>query len=558
MIRRLLTSHSVEVATIVVLCAILLIAFVNSSREPRAYAFFAVSRIRAALDELRRGVDLFEEAVPTSLVISHGVASGEPGADNVVIWARASRAAVLRVRYDVDAGFGSPMEAAPVQVGSATDYTARVKLVGLRPATTYSYEAWFEESHGAAAPRSPSERGTFRTAPSLDAHEPVSFVFGGDLGGGGYCRGPEAGYTIFEAMRAVSPRFFVAMGDMIYADDACPGDGPSGRRNVPGGFPAVAGPGVSWSNQAEVQDIYSRHWRYNRADPHFQRFLRQVPMFSIWDDHEILNDSGGSWAYWRTGTEHWAGYSNLVRAGRDAFFNFAPMTRRTDDPDRIYRAVRWGADVELFLLDTRSYRSRNDMIDAPGAGKTMLGVQQLAWLKESLANSTATWKMIVSSVPLSAPTGGPTADAFGNDGWAKGSTWLASSTGFEQELWDLAAFLDGRRMQNVVFLTGDLHRPLIIRYEVDPNRDGDRLIFHEVVAGPLSASPRGEGEPDLDPFLRPRVLYHGGGRMNFGFVQIARRPEGGAAHFVAEIRGEDGELLPGSRLDLSPSMPETR
>ena len=68
------------------------------------------------------------------------------------------------------------------------------------------------------------------------------------------------------------------------------------------------------------------------------------------------------------------------------------------DPHRLYRKIRYGADVEVFLLDTRQYRSRN--ADQDGPAKTMLGARQLRWLLDELQASDATWKVIVTSVPV--------------------------------------------------------------------------------------------------------------------------------------------------------------
>ena len=64
----------------------------------------------------------------------------------------------------------------------------------------------------------------------------------------------------------------------------------------------------------------------------------------------------------------------------------------------LYRSLRWGRHLELFVLDTRSYRDPNSALDSQQQPKTMLGSEQLAWLKDGLASSSATWKVIVSSV----------------------------------------------------------------------------------------------------------------------------------------------------------------
>lgn len=87
--------------------------------------------------------------------------------------------------------------------------------------------------------------------------------------------------------------------------------------------------------------------------------------------------------------------------------------------------MRWGRHVELFVLDTRSFREPNDRPDTGPAPKTLLGAEQRAWLLDALAGSDATWKVVVSSVPLAIPTGRPAA----RDGWSD----LGGETGFERE-----------------------------------------------------------------------------------------------------------------------------
>ena len=87
--------------------------------------------------------------------------------------------------------------------------------------------------------------------------------------------------------------------------------------------------------------------------------------------------------------------------------------------NKIYRSFQWGKDLDLLILDARSNRSRNDIADTPENNKTMLGKEQLKWLKENLLNSNATWKIVSSDVPVSIPTGA-NASMFGRDGWANG------------------------------------------------------------------------------------------------------------------------------------------
>jgi alkaline phosphatase D len=117
------------------------------------------------------------------------------------------------------------------------------------------------------------------------------------------------------------------------------------------------------------------------------------------------------------------------------------------------------------------------------------------------------WKLVISSVSLSVPTG-----RAGRDGWASGSPRFDSGqppTGFEHELGTIVRELAGRGVRNVVWLVADVHRAEIIRHAPLP-----RLVFHELIAGPLSA---GTGQPGwLDDTLRPTRLYGEGGFLNFG------------------------------------------
>lgn len=488
------------------------------------------------------------------LHITHGVASGDVTAHSAVIWARASDRADMHVEYDTSSGLPNPRSKGTGVASEATDYTARVKLERLEPDTRYYYRAWFSRREkGGRSNVSQRLVGNFKTAPQASARRSVRFVFGGDLGGQGHCRRVNQGYAIFSKMKSLAPDFFIANGDMIYADSDCPAAGPNGWQNLPGDFPSITDRTVIWTDPVQVRDVYLKHWRYNRADPHFQSFLQSAPIYSQWDDHEVINDFGGSWPYWNAQQIARSGFSNLVTSGRDALFFYSPIDRNLDEPTRIYRSFNWGKFLDLYILDARSYRSRNDLPDTPENRKTMLGRRQLEWLKQGLLSSKATWKVISSDVPLSIPTGGK-AETFGRDGWASGTTRnFSSQTGFERELLEFVKFLDENDISNIVVITTDVHFAATIRYEVDANGDGDKLIFHELVTGPLNAR-RWVPPSSLDPTLNPVLLYAEGGIFNFGYVRIEEGSEG-MVDLVADVRGEDGQPRPGSLLKLVPKEP---
>ena len=480
--------------------------------------------------------------------LTHGVATGDVTPHSAVIWARASGPGELVVDVDNDSAFPNPRRFRSPN-SKQTDFTAQVKLEGLQPATRYHFRVHFvSPSRGLSSPA----KGTFKTAPRTTADIQVSFVVVGDLGGHGYCRDPQQGYGILEIVNQLSPDFLIANGDMIYADSECPDQSPEGRPNVPGDFSRVDSPLVNWTEKAKLQELLWSHWRYHRADPHFQRLLGATPIYVQWDDHEVINDFGGGWTEWPNAPNR-EGFVNVVAAGRNAFFHYNPIEINSDEPQRIYRSFRWGKELELFLIDGRSYRDRNDRPDLAAHPKSLLGKEQLAWLKQGLGASDATWKIVSSDVPLSVPTGSAP-ETYGRDGFANGTERdFSSRTGFEKELLNLLDSLDASDVENLVFVVTDVHAALSIRYDVDADGDGDRLVFHEFINGPLSAG-KLPAAPSPDPTLRPVILYAEGDLFNFGYHRLERHPDG-SVHFVSDVRDDQGAVRPGSTTDLAPYEP---
>jgi alkaline phosphatase D len=531
----------------------------------------------------------------TNFEISHGIASGDVTDKSAIIWSRVNnQPAQMNIEYDTNANFTNPLSKT-AQANSTTDFTAHAKLDGLKPDTQYYYRVWFTGSdinnnntnsnNNLSATSSIAEQvevGTFRTAPSFNmttnSSSPISFIWSGDLGGQSYCRNAdEGGYSIFKSMQSLNPNFFIANGDMIYADGACPAQGPiffnntSNQNitwtNIPGNFKSLADPLVDWNNITEVRSIFLDHWKYNRNDTYFKEFLRNVSMYSQWDDHEIINDFGSKWPYWNLFSVNREGYPNIAKEGRNAFLYYSPLDIDNNDDNNndtandhdkpIYRSFNWGKDLDLFLIDARSYRSQNHLADTPDGNKTMLGDEQLEWLKQELSNSNATWKVISSDVPISIPTGS-NASILGRDGWANGNETNNYSyyTGFERELTNLFRFIDEQDIKNIVFITTDVHFPAFIKYNFDLDNDGNMTEIYELVSGPLSAIRLGVPFPILDGTFNPTLLYGEGNIFNFGYVRIEdareENDDNGKPHLIADIRDEKGVVRPGSMLDLTP------
>ena len=240
-----------------------------------------------------------------------------------------------------------------------------------------------------------------------------------------------------------------------------------------------------------------QHWRYNRADGASQRLLGTTSYVGVWDDHEVVNDFGPLTD--APSTPPYTGV-HLLPIGLDAFLDYTPISAMPASRGRLYRSLRWGRHLELFVLDTRQYRDANFAPDSPVQPKTMLGSQQLAWLKEGLARSDATWKVIVSSVPMSIPTGFPLTN--GRDGWAN----FDQTTGFERELLDILRFMKEQGIENSVWITTDVHFAEVFRYR--PFAEEPSFTVHELATGPLNAGifPNRDFDPTLNP---ERLFFYG-------------------------------------------------
>ena len=494
-----------------------------------------------------------------NLVITDGIASGDVTDNSAVVWSRAKDRALMHVQYDTDQSF-SHAKSKTLLVDKLTDLAGHIKLDLLSPDTIYYYRVWFSSASDSnnnttksLSTRPDSVIGSFRTAPDHLTSKPISFVVGGDIGGQNYCRRDGTGgiqdYPIFSIMQSLSPDFFIFNGDQIYGDYTCSANGPSnvtGWTNIEGNFPSVTDNEVNWSNQTQLQDVYNKHWEYNRADPHLQSLLSNTSMYSQADDHEIVNDYGGKWSYWTNATKGRAGFSNLVKAGINAFFNFSPIDRNKDEPNRVYRSFHWGKDLDLFILDMHSYRSRNDLPDTPQNNKTLLGKDQLRWLEQSLLYSTATWKVISADVPTTVPS--CFNKELGCDNWATNGTTFKKT--FTRERSEFLKFLDDHNIRNVVIVATDVHFPTNILVEDDPNHDGHKLIFHELISGPISAIPVKASPPD--PIINATAKYQENKILNFGYIKIQQEKSDGKVHLISEVRDENGLLRPGSHWDIPP------
>ena len=169
----------------------------------------------------------------------------------------------------------------------------------------------------------------------------------------------------------------------------------------------------------------------------------------------------------------------------------------------MYRQVSYGPALDVFILDGRSHRGRNDreshLSEVLNADSAMLGPTQLEWLKRSLSVSKALWKLVVCPQPIALMVGSRNA---GFDGFSSGST---GATGRELELESLLRHLYRDRVEGVVWLSADVHYAAAHHFHPERAQVGQFTPFWEFVAGPINAATLGAKR--LDPTFGPQLEF---------------------------------------------------
>ncbi|MEU6095500.1 alkaline phosphatase D family protein [Streptomyces sp. NPDC047079] len=383
----------------------------------------------------------------------HGVASGDPLPDGILLWTRVTPVAEAipgsglgpdtEVSWAVakDKAFTSIVAKGSTTATAASDHTVKADIRGLEAATDY----WFRFSAGGTD--SPVART--RTAPAADAA--VSGLRFGVVS----CANWEAGY--FSAYRHLAARndldAWLHLGDYIYEY----GTGGYGTRGT------VVRRHAPTHEILTLADYRIRHGKY-KTDPDLQALHAKAPVVAIWDDHEFANDawSGGAENHTEGAEGAW---SARQAAARQAYFEWMPV--RPAIAGTTYRRLRFGKLADLSLLDLRSFRSQqvkvgNGSVDDPD--RTLTGRAQLDWLKAGLKASDTTWRLVGNSVmispfaigSLSADLLKPLAKLLGlpQDGLALNTDqW----DGYTDDRRELLAHLRSNAIRNTVFLTGDIH-----------------------------------------------------------------------------------------------------
>lgn len=381
---------------------------------------------------------------------THGVASGDPLSDRVILWTRAvaRRGRRSRIRWQVAS---DERLRRIVAEGSATarrrnDWTVKVDATGLEPGRTYWYRF--------TAPRSRSPIGRTRTAP---AGSPKSVRLA-VLTCADYSRG------LYNAYARVAERddidAVLHLGDYIYEgfrEDRV-------RRHEP-------------PTEVRTRREYRRRYASYRSDPALASLHARHPMIWVWDDHETCNGT------WRDGAdpsnhdpEEDGPFGARKRAALRAALEWLPIrSPEQGNRERIYRRFAFGDLIDLFMIDTRRIgRDRQGEPNVEGGfftqtgefadpDRQILGAAQEEWLYSGLRSSAAAWRLIGNQVVLShikvvpGPAAAPTTVYANPDQW----------DGYrpaQERLLDVLGELD-----DVVVLTGDVHASMAFEITPDPN-----------------------------------------------------------------------------------------
>ncbi|MFJ4540760.1 alkaline phosphatase D family protein [Streptomyces tibetensis] len=392
-------------------------------------------------------------AVDQAPAFLHGVASGDPLPDGILLWTRVTPVPEAipgsgvgpdtEVSWVVarDKAFTTVVAKGSTTATAASDHTVKADIRGLQPGTDY----WFRFSAGGTD--SPAART--RTAPANDA------AVAGLRFGVVSCANWEAGY--FSPYRHLAARgdldAWLHLGDYIYEY----GTGEYGTRDK------VVRPHAPAHEIVTLADYRIRHARY-KTDPDLQALHATAPVVAIWDDHEFANDtwSGGAENHTEGAEGTWAARQ---AAAKQAYFEWMPV--RPAIAGTTYRRLRFGKLADLSLLDLRSFRSQqvkvgNGEVDDPD--RTLTGRAQLDWLKAGLKSSDTTWRLVGNSVMISPfAIGSLSADLLKPLAKLLGlpQEGLALNTdqwdGYTDDRREILAHLRTNAIRNTVFLTGDIH-----------------------------------------------------------------------------------------------------
>lgn len=465
------------------------------SKKTRSFLHPATLAAAGAVLPLIFSINADASDVP---LMEQGIQIGDVTQGRAIIWSRADRPARMMVEYAFNEQFTDAKTVRGSYALPESDFTARQDLVGLPEGKDVFVKVWFEGLTNARGKSDPVT-GHFRTVGKQDD---IRFVWGGDTAGQGWgINEAFGGMKIYEAMRKVEPQFFIQSGDNVYSD------GPI----LPTVTTGAAENGKVWTNLvtpevskvAETLAEFRGRYKYNLLDKNVRRFNAEVPQIWQWDDHEVVNNWSDSKDLTADPRYTIKDVPLLIAHATKAFLEYAPLRPYdAEEPERIYRKISYGKLLDVFVLDMRSYRGPNtaNLQTQESAETAFLGTTQMAWLQNELKDSKATWKIISADMPIGLNIGD------GANRWeavANGNNGVAS--GRELEIARLLKFVKQEHIDNLVWLTADVHYAAAHYYDPAKAQSKDFTPFWEFVAGPLNAGSFGPNS--TDGTFGPQVVF---------------------------------------------------
>ena len=357
----------------------------------------------------------------------HGVASGDPLSDRVIIWTRITpqdfgQTLVGNYHMATDDQFQNIVATGTYTTDSTVDFTVKIDVIGLQPNTFYYYEFEYNGAYSLV--------GRTKTLPIGDVENMRLACVS--------CANLESGY--FNVYDAIANRNDVdavlMLGDYIYEYETG-GFGPNGNIDR------------IWDPAVEIVDLNEYRLRYSsyRMDYALRKLHQNFPWICIWDDHETANDAYKDGAQNHQVNE---GPWNVRKDnGKRAYFEWIPIRPKAPGNQQIYRTFELGNLAKIIMLDTR-LEGREVQLNANDANfsdtsRTLLGNTQMTWLKNELSSTTQPWKILGNQVMVGAVNllGSPV----NTDSW----------DGYPAERQRLFNHLSSQNIDNTVVVTGDIH-----------------------------------------------------------------------------------------------------
>ena len=334
---------------------------------------------------------------------NHGVGSGDPLANQVILWTRitAQEPTVAEIAYSwtiTPAAGGKALTGTGV-TGPGRDYTVKIDVAGLVPATDYVFSF---EANGTSSPK-----GQTRTLPVGKTKEVVMAVASCSLYPNGYFNA----YGAIAALDKVD--VVIHLGDYIYeygGADSYGMDSPVAAKRAPKPNRHIV----------SLADYRERHAQY-KSDPQLQAAHARAPWVVVWDDHETANNSYADGAENHHPKFQGSWVERKVAAVR-AYYEWMPIREPANGGAAINRTFQFGDLASLIMLETR-LTARMLMLDystdlngADGKpdieglkvkiadpNRKMLGLNQEAWLAGELKTSVQsgqTWQVLGNEVVM--------------------------------------------------------------------------------------------------------------------------------------------------------------